>query len=83
MFLGAHVVQGMVVNALVLHQVTNLCVPCNVGKYQGYCQHCVIFLQHLQQVCLLVEVEMCEVVHDIADVCPLIFGVKNFGGITA
>ena len=50
---------------------------------KGTVEHCAIVLQHLQQVCFVMEIEMCKIVHDIADVCLFIFCVKNLGGIAA
>ncbi len=49
---------------------------------KGTIEHCAIVFQYLQQVCFLVEIEMCEIVHDIADICPFIFCIKDLGGIT-
>ncbi len=50
---------------------------------KGTVKQCVVVLQHLQQVCVLVEAEMCETVHDIADICPLVLCIKNLGDIRA
>ena len=49
---------------------------------KGNVKNCAVVLQHLQQVCYLVEVEMCEIVHDIADICLFIFCIKNISGVT-
>ena len=50
---------------------------------KGTIKQCVTVLQYFQNVYFLVEVELCEIVHDIANICLFVFCVKSFGGIAA